>query len=114
MIQDTFSGAGVHDFELNYHLHPDIAARRENGWWHVGGENALILIRLLKGSDLISVAGQEKPPFGWFSPTYGVKVKSGVLSCRRRGLAAEVSFLTAISLGKPLSPDSYLQRAGNL
>ncbi len=114
VIRDTFSGAGVHDFELNYHLHPDIAAKRQNDWWHVERGKAVILIRLLKGPDFTSVAGQEEPPFGWFSPAYGVKVKSDVLSCRKRGPAAETSFLTAISLSEPLSPDAYLERAGAL
>ena len=114
VIRDTFSGAGVHDFELNYHLHPDIAAKRQNGWWHVGRGKAIILIRLLKGPDFIFAAGEEEPPFGWFSPAYGIKVKSGVLCCRKRGPAAETSFLTAISLSEPLSPDAYLERAGAL
>jgi len=59
-------------------------------------------------------SGQEEPPFGWFSPAYGIKVKSGVLSCRKRGPSAETSFLTAISLGEPLSPEAYLERAGVL
>jgi len=114
LILDTFSGTGIHDFELNYHLHPDIDAKRQNGWWHVGGGKAVILIRVFKGPDFISIAGQEEPPFGWFSPAYGVKVKSGVLSCRKRGPAAETSFLSAISLGEPLSPDGYLDRAAAL
>lgn len=114
LVLDTFTGAGVHDFELNYHLHPDIAAKRQNGWWHVGNEKVVILIRLLKGADFISISGEEDPPFSWFSPAYGVKVKSGVLSCRKRGPAAETSFLTAISLSEPLSPDAYLERAGAL
>ncbi|RPJ40727.1 MAG: heparinase [Deltaproteobacteria bacterium] len=114
LILDKFSGNGIHDFELNYHLHPDIAAKKENDWWRLGDGNAVIFIRVLKGLEFTFASGQEEPPFGWFSPAYGIKVKSGVLSCRKRGSPAETTFLTAISLGEALSSEAYLERAGGL
>jgi len=114
LIRDAFSGTGVHDFELNFHLHPDVRVKRQDSWWRLGAGGSEIFIRLFEGPDFTSVAGQENPPFGWFSPAYGIKVKSGVLSSRKRGSAGEVSFLAAISLGQPLEPESYLERADAL
>ena len=29
LIRDTFSGVGIHDFELNYHLHPEATSAVE-------------------------------------------------------------------------------------
>jgi len=109
-IRDTFSGTGVHDFELNYHLHPNIIPTRRDGWWRLGNVDAEVFIRLLRGPDFITLNGQEGPPFGWFSPAYGVKAKSSVLNCRKRGASTEISFLTVVSLREPLSPDRYMER----
>lgn len=114
LILDTFSGAGKHDFELNYHLHPEVHTQRQDGWWRLQNGDAIVFIRMLKGHDFVSCSGQDDPPFGWYSPAYGVKEKSGVLCCRERGQPSQVSFLTAISLGQPLPQEAYLKRASSL
>ncbi|MGQ9689576.1 MAG: heparinase II/III family protein, partial [Desulfobaccales bacterium] len=64
---------------------------------------------LIEGTFNLKI-GQEKPPFGWFSPAYGLKTKSGVLTCSRRGEPGNVSFLTAIWLGFPDEPEILRQR----
>lgn len=111
IVNDCFEGKGVHEFELNLHLHPDVHIQRQNGWWCVRNGDASVFIRMLKGPDFVSVAGQEERPLGWYSAAYGLKVKSNALCCRKRGAAAEVSFLTAISIGTPLSADACLEKA---
>lgn len=114
IVSDCFEGKGVHDFELNFHLHPDVHTQKQNGWWHMRNGDASVFIRMLKCPDFISVAGQEEQPFGWYSAAYGLKVKSHVLCCRKRGAATAVSFLTAISLDEPLSMDAYMEKASVL
>lgn len=114
IVSDRFEGEGVHEFELNYHLHPETLTQRQDGLWRMQNGDAIVFIRMLKGYDLMWVEGQEDPLLGWYSPAYGVKERSAVLCCRKRGSASEVSFLTAISLGEMLSPDAYLERAAAL
>ncbi|OEU79043.1 MAG: hypothetical protein BA873_07685, partial [Desulfobulbaceae bacterium C00003063] len=38
IIKDSFKGKGVHDFELNYHLHPDAVASKTNGFWLIDNQ----------------------------------------------------------------------------
>lgn len=111
LISDTFEGAGNHDFELNYHIHPSAAIRSENGWWHVIHNSEAIFIKLLAGGDFTLIFGQENPPLGWFSPAYGIKLKSWILSCRQRGEAANTTFLTAICMSSPASPEELQKKA---
>ena len=101
LVRDTFAGEGIHDFELNFHIHPEAVLASENDWWLVEQDGERIYMKLLT---------EEKPPFGWFSPAYGLKAKSGVLTCSRRGEPGNVSFLTAIWLGFPDEPEILRQR----
>ena len=101
-IKDTFSGKGVHDFELNYHVHPDSEVTLEdNGWWKINHQGAEIFIRLLDGNNFNIIRGQKNPLFGWYSPSYGIKSESSVLSCIMRGTPQEVSLTTAIFIHSP-------------
>ncbi|OPY83129.1 MAG: Heparin-sulfate lyase precursor [Smithella sp. PtaU1.Bin162] len=110
LIVDSFSGRGVHDFELNYHLHPECALNKQDGWWVVLRENVIVYVRMIEDADFILNFGQEDPPFCWYSPEYGIKEKSAALSCRKRGRASEVSFTTAISVDKHIPINSYLEQ----
>ena len=93
LIRDTFSGTGIHDFELNYHLHPEAAIDSvDSRWWVIKNGEAKIFIRLLSGSNFNLIIGQEKPPLGWFSPAYGIKLKSGVLNSIREGTSKALVF----------------------
>ena len=101
-VKDTFSGKGVHIFELNYHVHPDSEISLEdNGWWKINHQGAVIYIRLLNGNNFNVIKGQIAPIFGWYSPSYGIKRESGVLNCTMRGTPKEVSFITAICIHSP-------------
>jgi len=54
MHKSTFSGKGVHAFELNYCVHPDSEITLEdNGWWKINNQPVTIYIRLLEGIILI-------------------------------------------------------------
>ena len=98
-IKDTFSGEGIHDFELNYHLHPDALVTKNGGWWLIDCQGTKVFIRLEGECDFLFVRGQEDPLLGWYSSSYGEKRKSGVLSYKKIGSVNEVSFFTEISAG---------------
>jgi hypothetical protein len=102
LIQDTVSGKGIHDFELNYYLHPGATAAQINGWWGVAHDGEKVFIRLLADGAFNLIVGQKNPLLGWFSAAYGIKRKCGVLSSLRKGEARQVTFLTAICLGSPM------------
>jgi hypothetical protein len=99
LVRDTFEGRGVHDFELNYHLHPDAEASEAGGRVAVRRAGLEFFVAVLGQSRFNLVRGQEEPIHGWYSPAYGIKVPATVLSCTCRGRPADVSFTTAISIG---------------
>jgi len=99
IVKDTFSGKGIHNFELNYHVHPDSEITLENnGWWKIHNQGTVIYMRLLDGNNFNIKKGQKEPIFGWYSPSYGIKRESGVLSCTIKGIVQEVAFTTAICI----------------
>lgn len=96
LIKDSFRGTGIHDFEINYHLHPEAALIKQNNWWQINNEGARIYIRLFENNDFSTVCGSINPIHGWYSHRYGAKLKSNVLSCKKRGFPHEISFITVI------------------
>lgn len=105
LIRDTFTGEGVHDFELNFHLHPEAMVKSVDDWWIVEQGKETIYIKLLAGGAFSLIKGERNPPFGWFSPAYGLKMESAVLSCRKRGKPESISFITAIGVGTSDKPE---------
>jgi len=102
LIRDSFSGSGLHDFELTYHLHPEAAtALQGDGWWSIDHNGTRAYLSLLWGASFQFSEGLEDPMFGWYSPSYGVRLKSGVLSCLKTGRSNEVSFVTALCMNEP-------------
>ena len=98
LIEDFFTGKGVHTFELNFHLHPDaVPFAGADGWVIQHGEER-ILVRLVAGGDLIPVRGEKEPILGWYSPRYGLKQESTVLRCLQHAAAKEVTFATIIRI----------------
>ncbi|OPY13632.1 MAG: Heparinase II/III-like protein [Syntrophus sp. PtaB.Bin138] len=114
LVRDTFSGTGSHDFEQNFHLHPEVRATRSGEWWRLEAASVACHMRQMRGKALTLHAGEEDPPFGWHSPSYGLKVKSGVLSSRDRGPAAGVLFITAFCTGEPPGEDILKELASGL
>jgi hypothetical protein len=110
-IKDTFWGKGIHTFELNYHVHPDAEITSEaQGWWKIDNQNAIIYVRTLNEMNFKIINGQRNPLFGWYSPSYGIKRESGVLSCEVKGIAQEVSFTTAVCIHSPREIETLYQR----
>ncbi len=110
IIKDSFKGKGIHDFEVNYHLHPDAVASKTNGFWLIDNQEVKILLRLLYEDDFVVIRGQKEPLLGWYSPSYGIKRKCGVLNCTKRGMPREISFVTAICTESPLKVESLHER----
>ncbi len=106
IVKDTFEGTGEHEFEITYHLHPNAAVERENDWWMIENQEACVFMRLRPEDAFSSTAGQENPPFGWYSPEYGKKLPCTVLSCKKKGPPDAISFLTFIWLN--FAPDLNL------
>jgi len=110
-VKDTFIGKGVHTFELNYHVHPDSKITPEDiGWWKINNQGVEIFIRLLDENTFNFIKGQRNPLFGWYSPSYGIKRESGVLSCKKKGIPQKVSFITAICTNSPQEIKTLSQR----
>ncbi|MCK4785619.1 MAG: alginate lyase family protein [Desulfobacteraceae bacterium] len=99
LIRDSFWGEGIHDFELLYHLHPEASVTNKGGWWLIDNQGASVLLKLATGDEFAFVQGQKDPLLGWYSPSYGTKMESGVLTRRKRGSPGRVSFLTVICTG---------------
>jgi uncharacterized heparinase superfamily protein len=110
LIKDTFRGEGMHDFELNYHLHPDAILRRNYDWWFIKNQGTMVAIRLLDKQVFHFFTGNEDPLLGWYSPCYGIRRKAGVLSCTKRGSAKEISFITAICTESPMEINFLQER----
>jgi hypothetical protein len=114
-VKDTFLGKGIHTFELNYHLHPDSEITSEdNGWWEINNQGAVIYIKMSDEKKFNVVKGQRSPLLGWYSPSYGIKCESGVLSCTIKGIAQEVSFATAICIHSPQEMKTLSQRLSEI
>lgn len=103
IIKDAFSGGGIHEFELNYHLHPKAWAKQwpdspDEGWWQIATpDGQSILIRLMGADDFQLRFAQDSSPLGWYSAGYGLREKSSLLSCTKKGAPDEVFFITVIS-----------------
>lgn len=111
VVKDAFSGEGIHSFELNFHLHPDAVCNEEDGWLVIDHQGERIFLKLLGNHSFKLYNGEGDPPFGWYSPTYGIKMKSGVLSCLIEGAPEDVSFITAIGTESPLEIEAIERKA---
>jgi hypothetical protein len=105
LIQDRFRGQDYHDFELNFHLHPDAEIQNEDRFVTIDMGGVRAFIRLVEGGSFVVVRGREDPIHGWYSPIYGVRVPTPVLSSWARKPAGEVLFVTVVSLGGPCDAD---------
>lgn len=110
IIKDSFKGRGIHHFELNYHLHPDAMVSNSDGWWHVDKKGSRLFIQLFGKDEFLFVRGQEKSLLGWYSPSYGIQRKSGVLNCKKRGFAEQVVFVTAICTEASVDKNTLTER----
>lgn len=101
IIKDTFCGKGKHNFELNYHFHPQTVLVKESDWWRIDTQKFSVFMKILGDEDFVVIKGQESPLLGWYSPCYGMKEACNVLNCQKSGFTNEISFITAICLEVP-------------
>ena len=105
LICDSFTGEGVHEFELNFHLDPDVKIEPETEWLVLNNSGESIL--LYNPDNCFSIAnGQEDPLLGWYSPAYGILQKTNTLQSAVTGTPVEIDFVTLICLN-----ESYLKKA---
>ncbi len=114
LCRDTFTGSGDHEFEINFHLHPDSLISLHERWWEIGKGAEQVFLMFRGGQDFTVVRGKEDPLFGWFSPSYGVKRKSPVLCSQKRGLPGEIAFTTIICTGGIIGRDQIEEAAGRI
>lgn len=114
IIKDSFTGRGVHDFELNYHVHPDATVSKSDDWWCIEKTETNLFVMLLGEDEFSFVHGQGKPLLGWYSPSYGIKRKSGVLNCIKTGVPGEISFVTVICTESQLDKTELEERANKI
>ena len=113
LILDSFSGAGKHNFQLNYHLYPDTTVEKAGKWWVLENGGEYIYLILLNGC-LVPVKGAYQPIMGWFSSRYGEKEPTTVLTLTQRGFANNISFATAIFTQSPFNQNQFKKKARQL
>lgn len=99
LINDSFSGKGRHEFELNLHLDPNVHVEIEGKWVVLQNQGKTIFLNQPDvGFEIIR--GRDDPLLGWFSPAYGVLEKTTTLQAVMKGRAEQINFVTMICLDK--------------
>ncbi len=101
IIVDTFEGVGKHNFELNYHLHPEVQITEEEGYYVLVRND----IRVCLSFFIEPLAQRCKGEFygcklekGWFSPSYNIKKSTKIIRCSVENVVpSSIKFITAIS-----------------
>lgn len=106
MIKDSFTGKGIHRFELNFHFHPDAVLAEGDFWREVDNQGTKIFITISGNHQFEHIRGQDDPISGWYSPAYGIKKPCSVLRCSKKGKPDEIEFVTAISTDSPFDTQS--------
>ena len=81
---------------INFHLYPKVLLNKEEGWWNCFNGGEKIYIRLFENEDFFLFQGSRDPIHGWYSPCYGKKVASTVMTAKKRGFPNEICFRSAI------------------
>jgi hypothetical protein len=102
IIKDKFYGEGSHEFELNFHLHPDLkVSKYHENWWNIHNGAAEIYITIFNQNDFRVIKGERDPILGWFSHSYGLKCETSVLNISITGTPEESAFTTGIGVDSP-------------
>jgi len=100
LVRDRFAGRGIHEFELNWHLHPNAVAKPEgDGLWRIEHGDCVLFMRFMGGKEFDLLRGRTDPIQGWHSSQYGIKEASSVLTLTVKGEPAETEFVTVICTG---------------
>lgn len=104
LVEDSFEGTGVHTFELNFHLHPDVGVERTATGIILKNCDQKVGILLAEGEFNV-VKGREEPLSGWYSPSYGVLKETVTLQFEVEGTAADVRFRTILQIGNAVDKE---------
>jgi hypothetical protein len=110
LVRDSFEGQGIHNYEINFHLHPNVEGSQINGWWQLNNEGIKIYMKLLEEDNFSIVHGSIDPMHGWYSPCYGKKLACDVMCCRKRGYPHEISFTTAICIDASIDEEKFEEK----
>ena len=111
IIKDKFFGEGTHEFELNFHLHPDVnVSKYHENWWNIHNGAAEIYITIFDQNDFRVIKGESSPILGWFSPSYGLKCETSVLNISITGTPEESTLTTGIGIDSPFDLQDIKER----
>jgi len=111
LIKDKFYGDGTHEFEQNFHLHPDVkVSKYDENWLNIHNDEAEIYITVFDQNNFRVIKGERNPILGWFSPSYGLKCETSVLSRSITGTPEELSITTGISVDSPVDLQQITER----
>lgn len=102
LIRDTFWGEGIHRYEMNWHLHPDVTYRLDQGWWHLKNGGRTVFLCTSCGGTSAEDTPETVITAGFFSSSYGIRRKSALVRCSREGFPDETVFSTILCTGYPL------------
>jgi hypothetical protein len=115
IVKDKFYGEGIHEFELNFHLHPEVkVSEYHEKWWKIHNGAAEIYITIFDHSDFRVIKGERSPILGWFSHSYGFKCETSVLSISITGTPEESTFTTGIGVDSPFDLQDITERLGEI
>jgi hypothetical protein len=105
LIIDAFKGRGIHTFELNLHLDPNVHIERSNNW--IVLKNSGVSISIYNPEEKFTIIyGQNEPLLGWYSPFYGSIEKTHTLQASAEGYPDIILFKTLICLSSGKEKES--------
>lgn len=90
LIRDTLTGASEHELTGRWHLHPDVTVHQESDGFVLAGPGRIPIVLTYSGPAGLAWSQED----GWYSPSYGVRVPTRVLTWRWRGsLPAAIEYV---------------------
>jgi len=109
IIKDTFEGTGPHRITENFHLAPGLKIEKARSGFIAKGRKRKLQISCYDTAKASTSFGRTGPVDGWYSPTYGEKVKSAVLKFSFSIKAPESKYFV-LSWGSEISdPEGIFQ-----
>lgn len=108
LLEDTFEGSGDHSFELNFHLHPDVAIEETSEGVRLQNGSRIVELACI-GERFNVIQGAKEPLCGWYSPSYGVLEKTITLQVKKTGRPSDTRFHTFLHLGEEVSEKDLKQ-----
>lgn len=96
-ITDSFVGTGEHQYDVHFHLHPDVDVIRQNDSFVLESHGKKIELHT-EGCPLQTVKGETEPLCGWYSPFYGILEPTTTIKAMKKGMPQDVCFVTVIKI----------------